>query len=85
LAYFNASPPTWMTLDLAKSPLQKCNLRCARYSKDYLFYEAAITAYYEKYRGDVDLPIRWLFLAFCDQEHKTPEEIHRAWSKHRHP
>jgi hypothetical protein len=54
------------------------------YSKGHPFYEAAVTAYYEKYPSDVDLPITWLFLAFSDQEHKSPEEIHRAWSDHHH-
>lgn len=85
VAYFDASPPPKMTLDLADSPLQKCKLREPSYSKVHGYYEAAVTAYYEKYHSNVDLPIPWLFLAFSDSENKGPEEIHRAWSKHEHP
>ncbi len=84
-AYFNASPPPEMTLNLADSPLQKCNLREPDYSKGPDYYQTAITAFYEKYPTDTDVPIAWLFLAFSDSENKSPEQIHRAWAKHDHP
>ena len=85
LAYFDASPPPTMTLNLADSPLQRCKLREPDYSKGPDYYEAAITAFYEKYPSDADLPISWLFLAFSDSENKTPEQIHSAWARHAHP
>ena len=85
LAYSEANPPAKTTLDLADSPLQKCNLRKPTYSHSAKQYEEAITSYYTKYPSDVDLPIPWLFLAFSDSEHKTAEEVHRAWTKHTHP
>lgn len=84
LAYFTASPPKSMTLDLKDSPLQKCAVRELQYSKGPDRYAALITDYYEKYPDDVDLPITWLFQAFSEQENKSPEEIHRAWSNHHH-
>ena len=85
VAYFEASPPPHMTLDLSESPLQKCKLREPGYSKAHSYYEEEVTAYYKKYPGDVDFPIPWLFLAFSDSENKSLEEIHRAWAKHDHP
>lgn len=85
VAYFDASPPLTMTLDLANSPLQKCKLRQPSWAKAHDDYQKAVTAYYEKYPSDVDLPIPWLFLAFSDSENKKPEEIHRAWARNEHP
>jgi hypothetical protein len=84
-AYFNATPPDTTTAKFEDSALHKCFVRRPNYTKDPDYYAAQITAYYERYPEDVDLPIRWLFLAFSDQEHKTPEEIHRHWAKHEHP
>jgi len=82
VAYFDASPPKAMTLDLAQSPLQKCMLRELNYSKDPDYYETQITAYYRRYPTDLDVPIIWLFQAFCDSENKTPEQMHSAWARH---
>ncbi len=85
VAYFHANPPKTMTLDLTQSPLQKCMLCRLNYSKSADYYEAQITAYYKRYPTDLDLPIIWLFQAFCDSENKTPEQMHSAWARHTHP
>ena len=65
---------------LEDSPLQQCMLRELHYSKHSDYYTAKITAFYQKYPTDLDVPIPWLFLAFSDSENKTPEQIHLAWA-----
>ena len=85
VVYFDTSPPPTIILG-EETPLQKCNVRELHYPYIFDHNEAKITAYYEKYPSDVDLPITWLFQAFSDSENKTPEEIHSAWAhSHNHP
>lgn len=84
LVYFTVSPARPMHLGEDTS-LQKCKERELGYSKGVDYYAGQITAYYEKYPTNVDLPIVWLFQAFSDSENKSLEEIHQAWTRHEHP
>jgi hypothetical protein len=83
--YSFADPPK-DGLDLNKSPLQKCMIQELDYSKMPKDYAIRITAFYERYPADADVPTTWLVLALSDSEHKSFEEIHTAWADgHRSP
>ena len=82
VAYADASPPATLPADLEDVPEQKCIERRPNYNHGTDYYEEAITNYYKKYPSDLDLPTAWLFLGFSESEHKSPEDMHRAWTNH---
>ena len=78
-------PPEKMPEGTERSSMNRCVDSEPLYDQVTGYYEEAITAYYKKYPGDVDLPTAWLFLGFSKSEHKSPEEMHKAWINHSPP
>jgi hypothetical protein len=69
-------------LNLKTSPLQKCMSKEPQYPKDADHYEAQITAFYEQYPTDRNMPLGEIFRLLSDGRANTLDEIHQSFHDH---
>ena len=79
-AFDDLTRPQFSVRNPADTPVSKCLSQGPHFSKVPDYYEAQITAYYERYVTDRNLNLEKLLYSLSDSQGKSLEQIHEMWT-----